>query len=178
MKAALRKEHSFMKERSGLIRYALGFGMAGVATLLLAGVAALAGAAPLPPGLPPQPKVHPAGIPQDAVMVSPCIASMGEHWANPRDLPTGPIYGVWQNKPVFTEIMVTVKQLQDGFSYADIHALPGYTIDHIDFAFEPHGHPGLPVPHYDLHAYYVSPAVEATICPHGTPDPAMKAMNR
>jgi hypothetical protein len=166
-----------VKKRSGLMRYALGFSTAGVAVLLLAGVAALAVAAPEAPALPPQPKVRPAGIPQGYIMVSPCIASMGEHWANPRTLPTGPIYGVWQNKPVFTEIMVTVKQLQDGFSYADIHALPGYTIDHVDFNYEPHGHPGLPVPHYDLHAYYVSTAVQATICPRGIPDPAMKATN-
>ncbi|MBV8722096.1 MAG: hypothetical protein JO277_08100, partial [Candidatus Eremiobacteraeota bacterium] len=53
-----------------------------------------------------------------------------------------------------------------------------YHIDHVDFAFEPHGHEGLPVPHYDIHAYYVSPAVQATICPNGIPDPAMKPMNR
>jgi hypothetical protein len=130
------------------------------------------------PMLPPQPATHPAGIPADAVRVSPCIASMGEHWANPKNLPLGPIYGVWQGKPVFTEIMVSVKQLEDGFSYANIHALPGYTIDHIDFKFEPHGHEGFPVPHYDLHAYYVSPAVQATICPNGLPDPAMKPTNQ
>ncbi len=166
-----------MSKRPSLMPYALGFWTAGAATLLLAGVPALAGAAPEAPQLPPQPKVRPAGIPRDAVMISPCVATMGEHWANPRNLPTGPIYGVWQNKPVFTEIMVTVKQLQDGFSYANLRALSGYTIDHIDFKFEPHGHPGLPVPHYDLHAYYVSPAVQATICPHGIPDSAMKATN-
>ncbi len=128
--------------------------------------------------LPPQPAVRPAGIPEGAVMVSPCIATMGEHWVNLKDAPLGPIYGVWNGKPVFTEIMVSVKQLQDGFSYANIHALPGYTIDHIDFRFEPNGHGGFPVPHYDLHAYYVSPAVQATICPDGIPDPSMKAMNR
>ncbi len=128
--------------------------------------------------LPPQPKIHPAGIPANALLVSPCIATMGEHWANPKDLPMGPIYGTWQGKPVFTEMMITVSQLQQGFSYANIHALPGYTIDHIDFEFEPHGHPGLPVPHYDLHAYYVSPAVQKAICPDGIPDPAMKATNQ
>lgn len=134
-------------------------------------------ALPDEPALPPQPKVHPAGIPSDALLVSPCIATMGDHWANPKDLPMGPIYGTWQGKPVFTEMMVTVTQLQQGFSYANIHALPGYTIDHVDFKFEPHGHPGLMVPHYDLHAYYVSPAVQKTICPDGIPDPAMKSMN-
>src|SRR5215469_11859598 len=128
--------------------------------------------------LPPQPAVHPAGIPADAVLVSPCIATMGEHWVALKDMATGgPIYGVWQGKPVFTEIMVPLTDLQKGFSYADLHALPGYTIDHIDFEFEPQGHAGMPVPHYDLHAYYVTPAVEATICPNGIPDPAMKPTN-
>jgi hypothetical protein len=137
---------------------------------------ALAATVSGPPQLPRQPAVHPAGIPADAVLVSPCVATMGEHWVALKDLPMGPIYGVWQGKPVFTEIMVPLTELQKGFSYANIHALPGYTIDHIDFEFEPNGHPGLPVPHYDLHAYYVSPAEQQAICPNGIPDPAMKPM--
>ncbi len=141
-------------------------------------LAALPASAAPPMQLPPQPAVHPAGVPAEAVMLSPCIATMGEHWGNLKDMPTGPIYGVWQGKPVFTEIMVTQSQLQKGFSWADIRPLPGYTIDHVDFEFEPHGHPGLPVPHYDLHAYYVSAADQAKICPDGIPDPAMKPTNR
>lgn len=127
--------------------------------------------------LPPQPRVHPAGIPANAVMVSPCVRTMGEHWAALRDLPNGPIYGVWQGKPVFTEIMVSVTQLQHGFSWANIRALPGYHIDHMDFEFEPHGHEGYPVPHYDVHLYYVTPAQQARICPNGLPDQAMKPTN-
>lgn len=129
------------------------------------------------PMLPPQPAVHPAGIPQDALMVSPCIATMGEHWANPKNLPTGPIYGTWGGKPVFTEIMVPLTALQQGFSYANLQALPGYTIDHVDVSFEPQGHPGMTIPHYDIHAYYVSAGVQKTICPNGIPDSAMKPMN-
>lgn len=135
------------------------------------GVAALAAAQMQ---LPPQPRVHPAGIPRDAVLVSPCVATMGEHWANLHDLPNGPIYGTWQGKPIFTEIMVSVTQLQHGFSWADIRPLPGYRIDHVDFEFEPHGHEGFPIPHYDLHMYYISAVQQAKICPHGIPDPAMK----
>lgn len=145
-------------------------------TLIFGASTAFAAAAG--PALPPQPKVHPAGIPADALLLSPCIAGMGEHWANPKSLPLGPIYGTWQGKPIFTEIMVPLTQLEKGFSYADIHALSGYTIDHVDFKFEPHGHEGFPVPHYDLHAYYISPAVQKTICPDGAPDPSMKPMNR
>ncbi len=143
----------------------------------VAGSVALLGADAAAPSLPPQPATRPAGIPSDAMLVSPCIATMGEHWANLKNLPLGPIYGVWQGRPVFTEIMVSVQQLQQGFSYADVHALPGYTIDHVDVSFEPHGHEGYPIPHYDIHAYYVSPAVQATICPNGIPDPSMKPMN-
>jgi hypothetical protein len=148
-----------------------------VALALVTLTRSAASAAPEQPTLPPQPAVRPTGIPADALLVSPCIATMGEHWAALKNLPMGPIYGVWQGKPVFTELMVTVAQLQQGFSYANIRALPGYAIDHVDFEFEPQGHPGLPVPHYDVHAYYVSPAVQATICPSGLPDPAMKPMN-
>jgi hypothetical protein len=110
-------------------------------------------------------------------MVSPCVSGMGEHWANLKNLPVGPIYGTWEGKPVFTEIMVTVKQLNEGFAYQNIRAVPGYTVDHVDFRYEPNGHPGMPVPHYDLHAYYVSPAVQKTICPNGIPDPSMRASN-
>ncbi len=139
--------------------------------------AALLAAAPPSAQLPPQPAVHPVGIPHDDVMVSPCVRTMGEHWARLRDLPTGPIYGVWQGKPIFTEIMVSVAQLDKGFSWANVRPLPGYRIDHADFEFEPHGHEGFPVPHYDLHLYYISAAQQARICPSGLPDPAMKPTN-
>src|SRR5438309_1120611 len=79
--------------------------------LLLAALfmAAIVPATAQQPQLPPQPKVHPAGIPKDALLVSPCIVDMGEHWANPRNLPVGPIYGVYNGKPVFSEIMIDQK---------------------------------------------------------------------
>ena len=126
------------------------------------------------PSLPPQPDIRPAGIPENARMLSPCIATMGEHWADPKTLPTGPFYGVWQGRPVFSEVMVSVSQLESGFAYDNLRALPGFAIDHVDIEFEPHGHPGLTVPHYDIHAYYVSPAEQAKICPTGVHDDAMK----
>lgn len=148
------------------------------AALLFAIPTVVAAAAPMGAmQLPPQPKVRPAGMPSDAVMVSPCIATMGEHWVALKNAPLGPIYGTYKGKVVFTEIMPTLKQLQQGFSYANIRPLPGYTIDHIDVAFEPKGHEGLPVPHYDIHAYYISRAEQLKICPDGIPDPAMKPMN-
>lgn len=128
------------------------------------------------PPLPPQPKVHPAGIPSNFVKVSPCVQRMGEHWADIKSKTalTGPIYGTYQGKPIFSEIMVTQKQLQQGFTFLDLRPLPGYAIDHVDFEFEPQGHAGMPFPHYDVHAYYISAAAQAKICPSGEPNPAMK----
>jgi hypothetical protein len=138
----------------------------------------LAAPAPADQGtaLPPQPKVRPAGMPAEYTMVSPCIAGMGEHW---KDLsnPSSLIYGSYRGKVIFTEIMVPLTQLQSGVSYADLRALPGYSIDHIDFKFQPEGHAGMAVPHYDLHAYYLLAAQQASICPDGIPDSSMKATN-
>jgi hypothetical protein len=120
------------------------------------------------PQLPPQPKVHPAGIPADALLVSPCVKGMGEHWANPKDLPLGPIYGTYRGKPVFTEIMIDKKAFAAGRSYLDmLRPLPGYTINHVDVEYVPYGHAGYPIPHYDLHAYYVPHAVHEAFCPNG-----------
>lgn len=143
----------------------------------LAATAALAAAPMKGMDLPPQPKVRPAGIPSGFMMVSPCVQAMGEHWANlkSKSAMTGPIYGTYQGKPVFSEIMITREQLQKGFNYSNLTALPGHTIDHVDMNFEPHGHPGMPFPHYDLHAYYVSAAEQAKICPNGVPDPRTKS---
>ncbi len=114
----------------------------------------------------------PAGMPAGAVQISPCVARMGEHWANPRDLPFGPIYGVYNGRIVFTEVMIDQKSLVQGKGWHDIlRPLPGYRIDHVDIGFNPHGHQGYPVPHYDVHAYYVPHAVHEAYCPHGIPDP-------
>jgi hypothetical protein len=121
-----------------------------------------------PPQLPPQPKVRPAGIPADAMLVSPCVAGMGYHWANPKNLPLGPIYGVYDGKPVFTEIMLDKKAFAAGKSWdAQLKPLPGYHIDHVDIDIVPYGHEGYPIPHYDIHAYYVSHEIHAKFCPDG-----------
>jgi hypothetical protein len=130
--------------------------------------AAIAAAQPGPPQLPPQPKVRPAWVPAGALLVSPCIVGMGEHWANPKDLPLGPIYGEYQGKPVFTEIMIDQKAFAAGKSWEDqLKPLAGNKIDHVDIDFVPYGHAGYPIPHYDIHAYYVPHKVHEKFCPNG-----------
>jgi len=148
---------------------------AALATAIFLSVSSAAIAAPPMgmPALPPQPKVHPAGIPANYMMVSPCIAGMGEHWA---DLKTGPhattIFGTYQGKPVFTEIMLLPADFAAGKSYENVlRPLAGYQIDHVDIQYLKHGHPGMAYAHYDLHAYYVTPAVQHKICANGLPVP-------
>lgn len=109
------------------------------------------------------PKSRPAGLPPAYVMVSPCVPSMGEHWANPKDL-GAPIYGVYHGKVVFSEIMVPKAQFEKGFNYEDLRATPGHAIDHVDIEYEPNGHPGMTIPHYDIHAYYVTHATHMAYC--------------
>lgn len=97
---------------------------------------------------------------------------MGEHWANPKNLPFGPIYGVYKGKVVFTEVMIDQKLFAQGKGWRDVlKPLPGYKIDHVDIAFNPHGHEGYPIPHYDIHAYYVPHSVHMAYCPKGIPNP-------
>lgn len=117
-------------------------------------------------------EVRPAALPAGVAQISPCVVSMGEHWANPKNLPFGPIYGVYQGKPVFTEVMIDQKSFERGKGWSNVlRPLPGYRIDHVDIAFNPHGHEGYPIPHYDVHAYFVPHAVHQAFCPHGVPDP-------
>ena len=129
------------------------------------------GAPPLPPGMTPAMmelvmtpgKMNPPGLPKGLMPLGGCIPAMGYHYLKGKD-PFGPIYGYYKGKPVFTEYMPTVKQFESGFNLDNIKALPGYTIDHVDVWFEKNGHPGLMVPHYDIHAYYVPHSAHMTYC--------------
>jgi hypothetical protein len=136
--------------------------------LLLGASAAAIAVAQQAPQLPPQPKVRPAWVPAGALLLSPCVAGMGSHWANLKDMPFGPIYGEYQGKPVFTEIMIDQKAFAAGKSWEDqLKPLAGNKIDHVDIDFVPYGHAGYPIPHYDIHAYYVPHDVHEKFCPNG-----------
>lgn len=134
---------------------------------------ALAQSAPaMPPGMTPKMMkmmmtpgpMNPPGLPRGMTPLSGCIPTMGYHYSKASDDPFGPLYGYYAGKPVFTEYMPTVKQFEAGFNIDGIKPLPGYKIDHIDVWYEKHGHPGLPVPHYDIHAWYIPHAAHMTFC--------------
>jgi uncharacterized protein YjiS (DUF1127 family) len=100
-------------------------------------------------------------LPLGTVKVSPFVPGMGVHWANPKDLPLGPIYCVMKGKVICAEFMVAQKDLLRGRSFERLRLkmkgkLP--PVDHVELTYMPHGHEGYTIPHYDLHLYFVPPA--------------------
>jgi hypothetical protein len=103
-----------------------------------------------------------SALPAGVVKVSPYVPGMGEHWANPANLPFGPIYCVVRGHITCMEYMVSQKDFVGGVSHNTL--VPWFSgskqpaINHIDIGFEPHGHAGYEIPHYDIHMYFLSPA--------------------
>ncbi len=146
----------------------------GIAVLFVVLSAAGAGAQKMPPGMTPQimhmmmtPPTGPhpgAPIPAEAKPIGGCIPTMGYHYVDPKKMPRGPLYGYYNGKPIFTELMLNKAELAGQDWNDQLKPLPGYTIDHVDIWYEPHGHPGYSAPHFDVHAWYVPHAEHMTYC--------------
>lgn len=105
------------------------------------------------------------GLPQGTVQLSPCVPAMGEHWARLADMPFGPIYGADGDRVTFVEVMIAQSEFESGASWNDVLRPPaGHAIDHVDIHFEAAGHEGYEIPHYDIHAYFMSHAEQSAIC--------------
>lgn len=107
-------------------------------------------------------------LPKDVVQLSGVVPGMGEHWGNPADLPLGPIYGVSNGKIIFIEYMIDQASFEQGKSFLELASkldVPLPPVHHIDFNFEPNGHEGYEVPHYDVHLYFVSHDEHMAIAP-------------
>ena len=106
--------------------------------------------------------VAPPGI----VQISPCVPTMGEHWANPATLPMGPIYTVDAGRLISIEYMPAQADFAEGKSWNDLaftywgQPLP---IRHADIDFLHEGHEGYEVPHYDMHFHVVGHAEDRAI---------------
>jgi len=127
------------------------------ALLITAGVAALALASParaLELSALPDASAMPEGVQQ----LSPVVPGMGEHWANPADLPLGPIYCVFEGKILCMEFMMAQEDFAAGKSWPGLQGVEGLPpVNHINIQFEPQGHKGYEIPHYDMHLYFLSP---------------------
>lgn len=89
---------------------------------------------------------------------------MGEHWAKVADMPLGPIYCVHNGEIVCEEFMIAQADFAAGKSWTDLTPTPGLPpVDHMNIEFEPNGHEGFEIPHYDLHLYFITPEEVAAI---------------
>lgn len=115
-------------------------------------------------------------LPEGAQKLSDVIPQMGEHWANPAQLPLGPIYLVYKGDVIGIEYMWTEDMMQEMSiptpegveEFSALVPLPvGVVVDHVDVAFMQHGHEGFEVPHWDMHLSFISQAEKAAIMPGG-----------
>lgn len=97
--------------------------------------------------------------PPGVIKLSECVPYMGEHWANPANMPLGPIYTVDNGRLISIEYMFSHADLAAGKSWWDLKFLywgRELAIQHADVAFLPQGHDGYEVPHFDMHFYLVT----------------------
>ncbi len=140
-----------------------------LAILVLASLVVVAGCAAAP-------KLE---LPQGAQKLSDVVPAMGEHWANPAQLPLGPLYLVHKGEVIGMEYMWTEDMMQRvsvpppavpelGEFTNNLVPLPiGVVIDHADVAFMPKGHEGFEVPHWDTHLWFVTHEEHMAIRPGG-----------
>ncbi len=112
-------------------------------------------------------------LPSEWVVLSDVIPMMGQHVANPGNLPLGPILLLGKDGSLLgVEYMFTLDMLEDKTittpdgqkeEFKALIGLPvsipelGITavVDHIDVAYLEHGHEGFTAPHLDIHLYFV-----------------------
>ncbi len=138
--------------------------------LLMTGLAGLLLVAACAPAVP---KVE---LPADAQQISEVVPGMGEHWANPANLPIGPIYLVHDGEVIGIEYMFTPNLMEEITAATPegemtFRQLPGLTVDayvnHMGIEFLPEGHDGFEEEHFDVHLYFISPGERQTeLVPH------------
>lgn len=133
-----------------------------LASVLLFGLMASAATAQSPHDALPNADTLPEGV----VQLSPTVPGMGEHWGNPADMPLGPIYCVHDGKIVCLEFMIAQEEFTAGKSWPALSGMEGLpAVNHLNIGFEPAGHEGFEVPHYDVHLYFLSPEEMAKVQP-------------
>jgi len=120
-------------------------------------------------------------LPTDATArnISDCFDRKGVHFSRPADAINaekpwgGPTYAYWPATGQVTAIEYHIKESElkrartDPASIAnEEYNLKGANYDHFTLVFQPNGHSGYAVPHYDIHAYVIDKAQrDALKCP-------------
>jgi len=103
-----------------------------------------------------------AEIAPDAVPISPHVPQMGVHYANPADLPTGPIWCVIEGRVVCVEYLFLASALAAGESWNTLSTGGVLApITHVDVDYVPGGVGPFQEPLYQLHIWFANPAALA-----------------
>lgn len=101
-------------------------------------------------------------IAPEAVAISPHVPQMGAHWAEPANLPLGPIYCVIDDRVVCVEYMFLASEFAAGTDWTGIPTgMPTPPITRIDMEFKPDGVGPFQEPLYQLHLYFAESEVLA-----------------
>lgn len=101
-------------------------------------------------------------IAPEAVAISPHVPQMGAHWAEPANLPLGPIYCVIDGRVVCVEYMFLASEYAAGTDWNGITTgMQTPPITRIDMEFKPDGIGPFQEPLYQLHLYFAESEVLA-----------------
>lgn len=105
-----------------------------------------------PTPTPVEPKIQ---VPANATIVSQCEPGEGVQFVEPKNIPGGPVYNVWQNKVVGLEYMVSKDDLINLNKDISNLTTMGAKFDHMNIGFVSHGHAGFPTPHYHIELFTI-----------------------
>lgn len=101
-------------------------------------------------------------IAPDAVSISPHVPHMGAHWAEPANLPLGPIYCEIEGRVVCVEYMFLASQLSSGADWTGIMTgMETPPITRIDMEYKADGVGPFQEPLYQLHIYFAESEILA-----------------
>jgi hypothetical protein len=102
-------------------------------------------------------------VPKNATIISECAEGRGKQYVLPKDIPTGPVYNVWNSKVIGVEYMVGKDELlTQNKSYINL-PLQGIAYDHINIGLLSQGHSGYPSAHYHIDLFTVPHSVASAI---------------
>ncbi|HSW66791.1 MAG TPA: hypothetical protein VLI54_06660 [Bacillota bacterium] len=101
-------------------------------------------------------------VPKDATITAECAVARGKQYIIPKDIPTGPIYDVYQGKVVAIEYLVGETDLNKHTDMFDSLPLPKASYDHM-MIMPMEAHAGENEAHFHVVAYLITKTEAAKI---------------
>lgn len=113
-------------------------------------------------------------VPSGATMIAQCATGEGTQYVLPSDIPTGPIYNVWNGKVTGIEYMLAQSSIAN--SKTQNLPLQSQNFNHVDVMYEPTGHAGFTEPHYHVILSLIPYSQEQKITCSGSSSSTMNSM--